>query len=421
MSKPFNTPISFKNAIQGRILAVLIIVLLGINLRPALAGISPLLDAIQATTGISGTVAGLLTTLPILAMGLCALMGETLNTHLGERLGISLGVLLIALACALRFITPGAEGLLFSALLAGGGIAIVQSLIPYFVKRTFPEDPSRITGLYVTSIMAGAAMGAAISPPLAEAHGWGGALGLWALPAIAALILWQPVARRFRTSRASLGRNTAAARGTSGSTAARATPGGSLWALLRTWELVFLFGLGTGAFTLLLAWLPPYYTALGHSPTAAGLVLSGVTLTEVCSGLAISTWIGRFPDRRGPLLFVLTSLLAGLTLLILAPGLTVAVCILLGIGVGSLFPLTLIVTIDHRDDPREAGALAAAVQGGGYLIAALFPLLAGILRDRFADLTQAWVAMSACVVVMMLMTLRLSPASYRRGAASRPV
>ena len=423
---PPSVPPSFRQTVQGRVLALAAIVLLGLNLRPALAGISPLLDAIQATTGISGTAAGLLTTLPILAMGLCALMGETLNARLGERLGISLGVVLIALACALRLATPGAGGLLFSALVAGGGIAIVQSLIPYVVKRTFPEDPSRITGLYVTSIMAGAAMGAAFSPPLAEPFGWGGALGLWALPAVAALVLWQPAARRFRVTGSHSGHIRHYSRQNSRQNSrrnSRETPqsraSGSLWRALRTWELVVFFGLGTGAFTLLLAWLPPYYTALGASPTAAGLMLGGVTLTEVCSGLAVSAFIGRFPDRRGPLLFVLTALLGGLALLMLAPGLTVAVCVLLGIGVGSLFPLTLIVTIDHRDDPREAGALAAAVQGGGYIIAAFFPLLAGMLRDRFDDLTQAWLAMAVGVAVMMLMTLRLSPASCRRASGPR--
>lgn len=404
--------VSFKSTVQGRVIAVCAIVLLALNLRPALSGISPLLDAIQASTGINGTVAGLLTTLPILAMGVCALLGEALNNRLGERWGISLGVVFIALACAFRIPGPGAQGLLLSAVLAGSGIAIVQALMPYFIKRTFPEDPSRITGLYVTAIMAGAAVGAAVAPPLADLTDWGISLGLWALPAVAALLLWQSVAGRYRTSRAQPRRGVAC--GSAGTPAKR-----PLWRELRTWELIALFGLGTGAFTLLLAWLPPYYTALGWNPAAAGLMLGGVTLTEVCAGLAISAWIGRFPDRRGPLLFVQTSLLAGLALLILAPHLTVAVCILLGIGVGSLFPLTLIVTIDHRDDPAEAGALAAAVQGGGYIFASLMPVLAGMLRDRFNDLTQAWVAMGIGVLLLMLMTLRFSPASARRAATPR--
>lgn len=398
-------PNSFKSTVQGRVLTLAAIVLLALNLRPALAGINPLLDAIQASTGINGTTAGMLTTLPILAMGVCALLGEAMNTRLGERLGISLGVVLIILACLMRFPSPGTETLLFSALVAGSGIAIVQSLMPYVIKRTFPEDPSRITGFYVTSIMAGAAIGSSVSPPLADLFGWGGALGLWAVPAVAALLVWHPVARWLRTSQA--------ARETRIRPQTTARP---LWASLRTWELVVFFGIGTGAFTLLLAWMPPYYTALGFSSTQAGLTLGGVTITEVCSGLAISTWIGRFPDRRGPLLFVLACLVIGLALLTLAPHLTIAVCIFLGLGVGSLFPLTLIVAIDHRDDPREAGALAAAVQGGGYIIAAFFPLVAGMLRDRFADLTQAWIAMGVGAVVMMLMTLRFSPASYRRDS-----
>lgn len=397
---------SFLSTVRGRIVAVSAVLLIGLNLRPALAGISPLLDAIQSSTGISGTTAGLLTTLPILAMGLCALLGEALNNRLGERWGITLGVVAIAAACALRFGEPGAPTLLATAVLAGLGIAMAQALLPYFLKRTFPEDPGRITGLYVTAIMAGAALGAALSPSLAKAASWSFALGLWALPALIALALWQAAARRHRCSTAQPRRSVGPAR------AAQTTR--RLWRELRTWELVLLFGIGTGAFTLILAWLPPYYTALGWSPSAAGLMLGGINLAEVGSGLAVSAWIGRFPDRRGPLLFVLTCLLAGLACLVLIPeSAPVLVCVLLGIGIGALFPLTLIVTIDHRADPAEAGALAAAVQGGGYVLASLMPVLAGMLRDHFADLTQAWVGMGACVLLLMLLTLRLSPASYR--------
>lgn len=396
---------SFLSTIHGRVVAVSSVLLLGLNLRPVLSGISPLLDEIQAATGITGTTAGMLTTLPILAMGLCALLGETLNSRLGERLGISLGVAAIIAACLLRFGMPGAGLLTATAVLAGFGIATVQALLPYFIKRTFPEDPGRITGLYVTAIMGGAAIGAATSPVLAGWWRWDAALGFWALPAVAALLLWQAAARRHRSSspqpRRGLGR-------------AEPPLPRRLWRELRTWELVVYFGVGTGAFTLLLAWLPPYYTALGWSPAEAGLMLGGITLAEVLAGLAISTWIGRFPDRRGPLMLVLVSLLAGLAWLVLRPEfLPPLVCLLLGIGVGSLFPLTLIVTIDHRSDPAEAGALAAAVQGGGYIIASLMPVLAGMLRDRFDDLTQAWVAMGAGVLLLMGMTLRLSPASYR--------
>ena len=54
------------------LLLVLGIVLLAANLRPALTGVAPLIGQIRADTGMSNGVAGLLTTLPLLAFGLLA-------------------------------------------------------------------------------------------------------------------------------------------------------------------------------------------------------------------------------------------------------------------------------------------------------------------------------------------------------------
>jgi CP family cyanate transporter-like MFS transporter len=86
----------------------------------------------------------------------------------------------------------------------------------------------------------------------------------------------------------------------------------------RAWTLLFFFGLGTGAYTLVLAWLPPYYTRLGWSSAAAGTLLSLVTLAEVVAGIAVSFRVNRFHDRR-PLLFpAIGALLAGLLCLTLA-------------------------------------------------------------------------------------------------------
>ena len=83
-------------------LLVAAIILLGLNLRPILAAIGPLLDSIQASTGISNADAGLLTTVPVFAMGMCALAGAQQQRRLGVARGISLGIAIIAAACALR-------------------------------------------------------------------------------------------------------------------------------------------------------------------------------------------------------------------------------------------------------------------------------------------------------------------------------
>lgn len=176
----------------------------------------------------------------------------------------------------------------------------------------------------------------------------------------------------------------------------------------RAWYLLAFFGIGTSAYTLALAWLPAYYIDLGVTSVHAGYLLGALSAMEVVAGLAVSTLVHRFPDRRPLLTIVILFVLAGLGCLILAPmSLMLPAIVLLGLGIGALFPLSLIVTLDHADSPAEAGALLAFVQGGGYAIAALMPLLAGVIRDTMASLQWAWICMAVGALVVLAMSWRL--------------
>ncbi|WP_292224821.1 MFS transporter, partial [Brevundimonas sp.] len=182
------------------------------------------------------------------------------------------------------------------------------------------------------------------------------------------------------------------------------------WKQGRAWSLILIMGLGTSAYTLVLAWLPPFYVDLGQPRATAGYLLSGMTGAEVAAGLLVSALIGRFPDRRGPILTALVLALAGLAGLVVAPvSLAVPVVLVMGLGIGAIFPLTLILAMDQIDDPARSGDLLAFVQGGGYIIASLSPLAAGLLRDHVADLTQAWIVMGVGVVILGVFTLMFRP------------
>lgn len=101
--------------------------------------------------------------------------------------------------------------------------------------------------------------------------------------------------------------------------------------------------------------------------------------------------------------------------LLIAPATLVYPAILfIGIGIGSLFPLSLILTLSHCKDPSRAGDLVAFVQGGGYLIASFMPLLAGIIRDHFSDLTYAWGLMLIGTLLLILLSIQFSPKSYQQ-------
>ncbi|MEK7956304.1 MFS transporter, partial [Burkholderia contaminans] len=185
----------------------------------------------------------------------------------------------------------------------------------------------------------------------------------------------------------------------------------------RAWRLALFFGIATGAYTLVLAWLPPYYMRLGWSPTAAGSLLGGVTLAEVVAGLTISATIDRLPDRRPALYASIASLLVGLLVMLAAPeALALPAALLLGAGIGALFPLSLIVTVDHAATPADAASLTGFVQGIGYLIAGLFPFGAGIVRQHLADLTPAWIAMACLCVALFALAAGFAPKRVLQAA-----
>jgi CP family cyanate transporter-like MFS transporter len=374
------------------------IILVALNLRPSMAAIGPLLSAIRGDIPLSFSLASLLTMLPVMAMGLAMFFGIGISQRLGEQRTVVLSLLIIGLATLSRLFLDSAAELIFSAILAGVGIALIQALMPVLIKSRFPNHVALCMGLYVTSIMAGAAIAASFAPLVMVSTGsWRIGLAIWAALALIALLLWwlqpstAPVIANTPVKKESFLRNS------------------------RAWLLAIFFGLGTASYTCVLAWLAPYYVEQGWNEQHAGLLLGFLTAMEVISGLVTPAIANRSRDRRKVLMVLLGLIIAGFCGLILSPQhLSLLWPCLLGLGIGGLFPMSLIVSLDHLDNPQRAGGLTAFVQGIGYLIAGLSPLLAGVIRDRLGSFEWAWWSLTAVMVVMLLMVLRFDPRHYAR-------
>lgn len=388
------------------VLLVIAIFLVSINLRPAVAAIGPLVSQMMGDTGINSTVVGLLTMIPVFLMGVGAIYVRQMRAVLGERGGIALGVVIVALSSLARYWLPSGSGLLATAVGAGIGIALVQSLMPGFAKRNFAASTSRVIGLYSTGIVVGASIAAGTAAGISDVIGWTGTLAVWSAPAIIAVFLWgvaSPHAASERTARSSLGGD-------------RSPP---FWRSARCWSLMVFFGVGTGAFMLAMAWIPPFYLEQGVERSKAGLLLSVLTVIEAVTALAVAAFIHHFPDRRGPLVFSLLVTALGFVVLYVWPvELAYGAMALLGIGIGILFPLSIIVAIDHIDDATMAGNFTSFVQGGGYILASFVPLFAGAVRDSLSDLSRVWLIMTVGSLAMVALALRYSPESYRRFSMS---
>ncbi|MGR3963112.1 CynX/NimT family MFS transporter [Pseudomonas sp. 910_23] len=375
------------------------VVLVALNLRPSMAAVGPLLSSIRVDVPLSFSSAALLTMLPVMAMGLAMFVGMGLAKRLGEHRSIMLSLLVIGLATLSRLLLDSALELIVSAIAAGVGIALIQALMPTLIKSRFSADVSLFMGLYVTAIMGGAALAASLSPLVQVRTGsWRIGLAIWAVLALLALVFWY-------TQRSALPPLPQAESSTQE----------SLFSNRRAWLLAIFFGLGTASYTCVLAWLAPYYVEQGWSEQNAGLLLGLLTAMEVISGLVTPAIANRRQDKRGVIAVLLALIILGFCGLILSPQhWSLLWPCLLGLGIGGLFPMSLIVSLDHLDNPRRAGSLTAFVQGIGYLIAGVSPLIAGVIRDQLGSFEGAWWSLTAVTVVMLLMVLRFNPRHYVR-------
>ncbi|NMY05708.1 CynX/NimT family MFS transporter [Pseudomonas sp. WS 5059] len=378
---------------------IISVVLVALNLRPSMAAVGPLLSSIRGDVPLSFSTASLLTMLPVMAMGLAMFFGMGLGKRFGEHRSIALSLVVIGIATLSRLFLDSAAELILSAIAAGVGIALIQALMPALIKSRFSDNVSLFMGLYVTAIMGGAALAASFSPFIQVQTGsWRMGLAIWAVLAVLALLFWY-------AQRAALPPLPQAGSG----------PQESFFDNRRAWLLAIFFGLGTASYTCVLAWLAPYYVEQGWSEQNAGLLLGFLTAMEVVSGLITPAIANRRQDKRGVVAVLLVLIIAGFCGLILSPQhLTLLWPCLLGLGIGGLFPMSLILSLDHLDNPRRAGGLTAFVQGIGYLIAGVSPLIAGMIRDQLGSFEWAWWSLTAVVGVMLLIVLRFDPRHYAR-------
>jgi MFS transporter, CP family, cyanate transporter len=381
-----------------------VIVVIGLNLRPLLTSISPLMGTILAATGMSFRGASMLTVLPVVAMGVCAFGASALSSAIGNARGIAIGLLAIVVACAGRFFAGDAATLVISAAIAGTGVAIIQALLPGVMKSRFAQRLPFAMGLYSASIMAGGGLGASVTPGVASALSWHAGLAFWAIPALIALAAWLmlmrvdalPSPKHVVKSKTSLMKNR------------------------RAWTLGIFFGLVNGGYTSLVAWMPAYYQQLGQSVKESGALLAMLTVFQASSALLLPMAASRFgghgKDRRPWLALGLAAQLIGFGILLYAPMQAPLLAVaLLGAGLGGVFALTLVLTLDHADDHALAARLVAFVQGVGFVIASIAPMIAGIVRDVSGGFVMSWAMLALSVAAMIALNAVFGPRSYARA------
>ncbi|MBS2533394.1 MFS transporter [Catenulispora sp. NF23] len=364
------------------------IILVAANLRLGVSSTGPLLDQLRDRLHLGAGVVTLLPTLWVVIFAFAGPAGSWLARRHGAGSVLAASLAVLVAGSAVRGI-PDVPGLLAGSVLAGIGIALGNVLLPVVVRTYFPHRIGAITGIYSTMIALGSTVAAGIAVPLSDTLGGpSGGLEFWTIPALAGLALWMashPHRRRHdRTV----------------STAAQAPhiPLKSLAKSKLAWAMTVAFGLQSMSGYVVMGWIPSVLHDHGMSSAAAGTVLSVTFAVNAPLSFIVPLTAARLRSQRLLAMSLGVVFALGFGTLIVAPGsLAYLAAVLIGVGMAA-FPLVLTMIGLRGGTPAGTAALSAFSQSAGYLIAAMGPIMFGILGHAL----HSWTVPLAIMVVVVL-------------------
>jgi len=374
--------------VAGGTLLAAAVILVALNLRPAVTSVAPLLGDMREELGTSATWAGLLTTMPGLCFAAAGLTAPRLSSRFGLGRVISAALVVLTAGLVLRTV-DGPHVVIGATLLACAGIALINVLIPVVIKGSFPTRVGLMTGIYTAALQGGGALGSAVTPGLEEPlGGWRMALAAWAAIAVLALLAWLPASRRHRSSWAV-------------STELTGKPRSLLRSRL-AWTVTLFFGCQAFMAYIVMGWLPQIFIDNGIDKVQAGILVGLVSLIGVPVSLIISPLAARATHQSGWIVALGVLGFAGAVGLLVAPAAAPWVwSVLIGVGM-SAFSLALTVIALRARNAEDTAQLSGMVQGFGYLFAGLGPFLFGLLHDVSDGWTIPFAMFLAVYVVQIV-------------------
>ncbi|MBR8740932.1 CynX/NimT family MFS transporter [Nocardiopsis sp. MG754419] len=400
---------SVRPATRGRVLALVAIVCAALNLRLVVTSLSPLLTTVGDAFGFTATVVGVFGTLPLVAFAIFGLITPAVMRRLGAEATAALSMLLTGVGQVLRAFAPDTGTLLALTGVALTGAALGNVVLPPLIKQYFPDRLAALSTVQMVAIHLGALFPPLVAIPLAEVAGWRVALGAWAGIALVAAVLWTVQWR---------------VRGTVAAPVGAAAIQRPLARPIRTvgmaWRMALLFGMVTWNVFTLFTWLPALLSDAGHSPAAAGGMVSLMVGTSLLFGLVAPAVTLRAANTFPIVVLGLSGYGIGYLGVALAPQLAVVWVLFLGLGT-SLFVVTMTMINARSATPQGAAALSGFVQGAGSGIALGGPLLFGLLGELTGGWTASYVVIAggSLVVAVVVAYVERTPWTIEAAAQGR--
>ncbi|WP_084126743.1 MFS transporter [Demequina sp. NBRC 110054] len=429
------------------------VLLIASTLRAPITSVGPVIDRIGEATGLGSSALGLLGTLPLVSFAVVSPFVSRLARRWGAERVVLLALVVLVAATVLRSLSLGLGALWAGTLLIGAAIAVGNVLVPALVKRDFPAEIPLMTGAYTTVLGGFAAIASGLAVPITVAYGWRVGIGCWALFGVLAVAAWAPRVvqggGRVRRSKAGADPDGAATDGSgldgaepyraapyrvatetvetepvetepvtpdavgTGAAAGAVTdagvaPHGStasptpLWRSADAWWVTAFMACQSMLFYVLVTWLPSIDVSYGASAVTAGWHQFGFQTVGIVAGFAVTAFMRGRADQRLVAATASLGAIVGLVGLVLAPASALVWILIVGTSAGAAFVISMTLVAQRARTEHTAARLSGMAQGVGYAVAAVGPLLAGVVFDRVGTWTPVVLGLAAVGCAQLL-------------------
>ena len=357
----------------NKVIILLGIILLGMILRTPITSVGAIIGPLKNLLEINNTVAGLITTIPLIAFAMFSPFVAKISNKIGLEKTLYLAAIVTSIGLLLRFYI-NTSVFFVTTFIIGVGLTVGNVLLPGLAKKYFPENLGVMTGFYAVVMNVSASVAAGVSYPIlssnvgGEKFSTGLAVNIWLIVSILNIVIYAIITKNSKSERIE----------------DKKSGGKGYLRNLKMWSVMLSMGLQSALFYCSVSWFAEIMISKGFTPSEAGLLLSISQFAQFPSTFLVPVLAEKIKNKLVIPIFIAMGYVASLIGMIYIQGnfaLMTIYIVLFALAGGGSFSYVMYLFSAKSKNEEEAADISGLAQAGGYWLAAIFPPLLGYVRD----------------------------------------
>ena len=357
----------------NKVIILLGIIFLGMILRTPITSVGAIIGPLKKLLEINNTVAGLITTIPLIAFAIFSPFVAKISNKIGLEKTLYLAAIVTSIGLLLRFYI-NTSVFFVTTFIIGVGITVGNVLLPGLTKKYFPENLGVMTGFYAVVMNVSASVAAGISYPIlssnvgGEKFSTGLAVNIWLIVSILNIVIYAIITKNSKSERIE----------------DKKSGGKGYLRSLKMWSVMLSMGLQSALFYCSVSWFAEIMISKGFTPSEAGLLLSISQFAQFPSTFLVPVLAEKIKNKLIIPIFIALGYVVSLVGMVYIQGnfaLMTIYIVLFALAGGGSFSYVMYLFSAKSKNEEEASDISGLAQAGGYWLAAIFPPLLGYVRD----------------------------------------